>query len=96
MAGIGCIWCNRDAHGNYAEATTTKSGMFYIHPGCFQEAIETAEDLKTIRDILDGKRPNDSIESFIARMERFQQRAAGSMKLLREIGLVEERKHETD
>jgi hypothetical protein len=24
MAGIGCIWCNRDAHGNYAEATTTK------------------------------------------------------------------------
>ena len=92
MAGIGCIWCNRDAHGNYAEATTTKSGMFYIHPDCFHEAIETAEDLKTIQDILDGKRPNDSIESFIARMERFQQRAAGSMKLLREIGLVENRK----
>jgi hypothetical protein len=64
--------------------------MFYIHPDCFHEAIETAEDLKTIRDILDGKRPNDSIESFITRMERFQQRAAGSMKLLGEIGLVEE------
>ena len=77
MAGIGCIWCNRDAHGNYTEATTTKSGMFYIHPDCFHEVIETVEDLKTIQDILDGKRPNDSIESFIARMERFQQRAAG-------------------
>ena len=51
MAGIGCIWCNRDAHGNYAEATTTKSGMFYIHPDCFHEAIKTAEDLKAIRDI---------------------------------------------
>ena len=87
MARVGCIWCNRDAAGNYAEASTSRSGMFYIHPECFHEAIETADDLKTIRDILEGKRPNDDIESFITRMERFQKQATGSMKLLKEMGL---------
>ena len=86
MTRVGCIWCNRDADGNYAEPTTSKAGMFYIHPECFHEAIETAEDLKTIRDILDGKRPHDSIESFIVRMERFQQRADRSMQLLKDMG----------
>ena len=90
MVKAVCIWCNTDKDGNFDEPRPATHGMFYFHFGCFHELIETADDIKYIKQILNGEKEDEDVISFIKRMERFQRRTAGTAAICAHFGASEQ------
>lgn len=73
-----CIWCEvGDAY--------PKSGYAWIHPKCFEDLCDISDDMKTIKEFMEGKRPSDNVEDFLSRMADFRRRWEGSMELIKKL-----------
>lgn len=83
-----CVWCGLDAkHEDYGDYC--KDGMFAIHYECFFEATETTEDInKLLKNLKEIPGKTEEMISLIKRMERWQQRSAGTTQILRDLKVI--------
>jgi len=59
-----------------------EKGFVWVHLDCFMELFDFRNDFKTVKDILSGNR-NESIEKFLTRMYKFDERWKNTMKILK-------------
>ena len=75
MTKAWCIWCESGG-----KPATLKNGEYYwIHPKCAYKLMDTSDDIRSIREILEGVHPRNEKEKdkltavlkYISDMEQF-------------------------
>ena len=74
-----CFWCEP---GNIPKHLNEK-GYVWVHLDCLMALSNFVDDLKAVREILEGKRDNDTVESFLIRMGKFDENTKKMMELVK-------------
>ena len=93
-----CWWCG-------CPSTIAKHGMIYLHPACFNEIVDAADDIEVAVEYAKGLRPkvkkNDdvvgyaSLVQYLVEMQSFRHKFAKvveQMKILEQKGVSEKLK----
>ena len=79
-----CFYCES---GNVPK-NLEKKGFIWIHLDCFMKLNNFKNDLTSVKEILEGMGSNETIESFINRMQEFDKKWDNTTKILKEKGLI--------
>lgn len=95
MGKASCCWCD----GDFGQSS---SGLFWIHPECFNKIMDISGDLKVVKEILLGEHSRNKLESernwtkeqviidFIEDMEKFRIQFDGITKIMKELNSPKE------
>lgn len=78
-----CFWCEP---GNLPKNLREK-GFVWIHLDCLQELMDFKDDIKSVQKILKGEK-NETIESFLKRMQDFDKKWTNITNQLKELGVL--------
>jgi hypothetical protein len=85
MTKAWCVWCQT--------GSVPKTGYLWIHEKCANEIMDRSSDIKTIREILEGKHPRCAenpgdriavVLKMVSDMEAFDQKWKNAMALLKQ------------
>lgn len=63
-----CFWCQSKS----IPKRMREKGFVWLHEKCFGEIIDFKDDLKKVREIIEGKEEkSETVERFLRRMEQF-------------------------
>ena len=65
-----------------------EKGFIWVHLDCMMKLFDFKSDMESIKEFLEGKRTNESVESFLERMAEFDKKADNTIKLLKETGMI--------
>lgn len=81
-----CCWCESGTTYESSRIFREK-GLLWIHETCFRELMEAGDNIKHIREIIEGKaKVDETVERFLKRVEDFDRRWNNAMKMLKELG----------
>lgn len=66
-----------------------EKGFAWIHLDCMMKLFHFRSDMKTIKEFMEGKRTNDTVERFLERMEEFDKKWEKTTSFLKEQGSYE-------
>lgn len=75
-----CFWCESKS----LPKRLADKGFVWLHLKCFEEIASFIEDLQAVKEFLEGKRKNDTVEQFLERMKRFDAKLKELQEILKE------------